>query len=99
MTRVQTEYSINPDPEEPPKAKIMGIDRQPGSTPCLELQVKIGDRDRNVLLELGALEGHGLGGPAAVEVLRSIQSTLEDLVRALERRLETTESHSTDDQR
>ena len=98
MGRVQTDYNINPGPAEPPKAKIMGINRRTGSTPCLELQVKIGDRDQNVLLELGALEGHGIGGPAAVEVLRSIQSTLKDLVRVLKRRSET-ESHSTDDQK
>ena len=87
-----------PDPVEPYKPHTIEENRVSGELRALVLRVNIAGRDRNVELTVGALQDHGLSGPAAVEVLRSIQSTLEDLVRALERRPETTESHSTDDQ-
>ena len=98
---VQHHYG-RPGSAEPPEATITNLIRPKtrvgpkGSSPYLELQVNIEGRTRTFALTFDALLSHGIGGPAAVEVLRSIQSTLEDLVRSLKSRQEI-ESHSTED--
>ena len=87
MSRDFTSDRIHPGPAEPPEARIVNINRaqgrRPKSSPSLELQVNIGDRDHAISLSLDALDSYGLSGPVAVEELRGIRIALEDLVQIL----------------
>ncbi len=83
MSPFQPNNYGKPSPTEPPVAKITRINRPPGSSPSLELQVSIGGLDHKVLLPLDALEDRGLSGPAAVEELRGIRAALEALAPLL----------------
>ena len=74
---VQKTYQTHADPAEPPVAKIVKILDEPGGQRALELQVNIGGQDQRVLLSLGALEDHGLSGPAAVEALRGVAQAVD----------------------
>ena len=82
MTTVQTDYGP-PDPAEPYKPHTIEENRVSGELRALVLRVNIAGRDRNVELTVGALQDHGLSGPAAVEELRGIRVALEDLASLL----------------
>jgi len=80
----QDSFQQYPDESPIPEAKVLRIIRgSPKESPALELQVKIGGRDRKILLRLDALEEFGLSGPAAVEELRKIRRSLDDLTGGL----------------
>ena len=82
MTLIQNGH--RPKRTELPKAKITGINRNRSSV-SLALQVKIEDRDHDVLLPIDAIEGYGMTGPAAVEEIRTIRMAIVALAETVGR--------------